>query len=526
MLNFGIDTICSGYFSKGTLYYFVESDGPIAVEADQHWLKIYEISQYSSTIWSFRVEYNDWESGSAGQTRSGNITITNTKTGQQKGVSAIQKYTNSIIAANGLDAVDYLVTATDTETPMTSIINGINVSGATMTISGLSDATITALDTDAYGNNICAVMAILPEGEGTGLSWYKVMGTSNDGQSIWQWFSIYRTARLGLPVWKDTFCELISKNAYADYEIHNDKNNEIIYKGRAYRLPSEATVKIKVNEIVQNYLRSNINFSILDEWQNTGSDFNFTIYANGSPIQSYFTWLDFSYEKPLLSVTPVSFPITGELDRRQTFVCSWLQTANTDIACRIDGNGGEILWDDEAVSGGNAGLYTFVSSGISEMPGSNEIGVYAIEHSIHINELITYKFINACNKYNLIYLNKYGGWDTLLMKGTDTMTDTWTNYQIDRAFDNTTRQFEREHYLKGIDKKIKMNTGWLTEEQSLRMDNLLESNRIYLENLEDGTIIPVIITDTSFDYKTTANQGKKAINYTINVQYSQQRRRR
>lgn len=59
-----------------------------------------------------------------------------------------------------------------------------------------------------------------------------------------------------------------------------------------------------------------------------------------------------------------------------------------------------------------------------------------------------------------------------------------------------------------------------------KMYHLLESTDVYLHNLKNDEIIPVVITDTNCEYKTYSNQGNKRFNYTINVEESKYKYRK
>ena len=72
-----------------------------------------------------------------------------------------------------------------------------------------------------------------------------------------------------------------------------------------------------------------------------------------------------------------------------------------------------------------------------------------------------------------------------------------------------------------------MNTHYLSDEEAANLSkNLVGSNMVYLHNLMDGTIRPVIITDTQVTYQTYQTNGKKMAQYKINIVESQSKIRR
>ena len=139
-----------------------------------------------------------------------------------------------------------------------------------------------------------------------------------------------------------------------------------------------------------------------------------------------------------------------------------------------------------------------------------------------------YKTISACEaRYSLYYINSYGGVDVLPFKGGgQKKTDNITSYNYSRSFRNNTTEFEEVCYLKEIKGSWLLKTGWLTTEQSLRMKELVESTCVYLYDAEEKTYTPVVMTDKKLEYKTYVNNGKKMIQYDVNVNESQSRERR
>ena len=127
----------------------------------------------------------------------------------------------------------------------------------------------------------------------------------------------------------------------------------------------------------------------------------------------------------------------------------------------------------------------------------------------------------------LYYLNSYGGWDAFVIEGTALKKDAFTTYKTDQSYNNTTLQFETNKYVQEIKTSYELNTGLLSDEQSANLaKNLLGSVKVYLQNIEEGWIKPVIITDSNATYQTYQTNGRKMCQYKINVQESQSKIRR
>lgn len=139
----------------------------------------------------------------------------------------------------------------------------------------------------------------------------------------------------------------------------------------------------------------------------------------------------------------------------------------------------------------------------------------------------TYRFVDTCARYALYYVNAYGGWDTLVMDGTDMEQDELTRHEATRVYDNNSIQNRGTvNHVNEIQKSWTLHTGYLTDEQSGRMHHLLNSVQVYLYDIESGSFLPVVLTGTSTEYKTYRNQGRRLVSYEIQARLAQDRIRR
>lgn len=133
---------------------------------------------------------------------------------------------------------------------------------------------------------------------------------------------------------------------------------------------------------------------------------------------------------------------------------------------------------------------------------------------------LTYKG-GYCGKYALIYQNAYGGWDTFLIEGTVYKTGSYAQSTYAKAYDNRTLDRETWNYANVITYSYNCTTGWLSDEESARLaKHLLPSPDMYLQDIENGTLIPVIMQAGSYKFKTYQNEGKKMVNYTFTLKES------
>ena len=132
---------------------------------------------------------------------------------------------------------------------------------------------------------------------------------------------------------------------------------------------------------------------------------------------------------------------------------------------------------------------------------------------------VTYNVVDTCAKYVLYYQNAYGGYDSLLIEGMSSEEDAVSRKTMS-DIDG------KKNYLNDISKTITLHTSWMTDEESLRMHHLLNSNLVYLHDLELNEVYPVILNNSNTQYKTYKSNGCKLVNYTIDVTLAEYRRRK
>lgn len=291
------------------------------------------------------------------------------------------------------------------------------------------------------------------------------------------------------PIWKDTYYTTAS--SAATYSIRLD--GATIFSGKAVRYPNADNLKININKVCRNYLDSDI-ATLLNNMPSTSTSITqddaqrtFQLYVGGSNVADYRFYQDYSYTQDKAntgSSIVVSNPINGH------FVPGMLKVRTTRTS--------------------NSSTSTVSTTGSA----SSSTG-------------LGYTTIVKCTPYVLYYLNSYGGWDAFVLEGNCTKRDAYTTYQTDRVFDNTTLEFETNKYVNEIKTSYELNTGLLNDEQAANLaKNLLGSIKVYLQNIEEGWVKPVIITDSNANYQTYQGNGKKMCQYKINVTESQSKIRR
>lgn len=136
---------------------------------------------------------------------------------------------------------------------------------------------------------------------------------------------------------------------------------------------------------------------------------------------------------------------------------------------------------------------------------------------------IIFNIIPPCRiRYVLYYVNKLGGLDTLVMKGEYSESDTFDRTQINTNYDRSLPyNFQYKTILHTDKKTVTLNTGYLNNEQSSRMDHILCSPKMWLHDIKTGLIHAAYLDSTSFSINRHPVFGNKLNNYGIQVTIAQ-----
>lgn len=296
-------------------------------------------------------------------------------------------------------------------------------------------------------------------------------------------------------------CEDITYSENTDkveYLIMDQEYQGLKYTGCAHKYPDSEEVVIQLNDILSDSLRNNISFNEgmqkMDGYMKKFGIQNQKT-GDGKIIYAYKAW-----ERPKWPL--LNDPISNVIDPRQYLFINYLDAYNDLILYKneeqIDGLGlkcgsayvvpradvvcGEDVWYDIKTSNGE---------------------VVAVQN---------YVYKSTDKNYALYYVNAYGGWDSLGIRGNVVQTD---NIQS-QTYKNKTNG--KVKYLNTITPSWQLYTDSMND--GSQMHHLLESTQVYLHNLETDEIIPVVITDSTCTYKTYSNQGNARFNYVINVEAS------
>ena len=288
---------------------------------------------------------------------------------------------------------------------------------------------------------------------------------------------------MAIPIWKDTYYTFNTIYSSVVYAIKLD--GAVIFNGKAYKSPNKSDITININKICQNYLRTNIEpvlQSYIDngEWPENnlldGIVYTFSLVdSEDNVLENYDFINDWSYERMEVGYGTLDAPINGHYTPRML-----------RLSTRFEG----------------------VDS------------VYLDNDSDKYN-------IVGCGDYAVYYQNLYGGFDSLLLESVkSTVKDNYTTHLYNKSFNNTTIAFEEGRYIAEIRTMYDLGTGLLTDEEAeILTKHLLSSNNVYLHDLVNDKIFPVLISNKEGVYKTKENQ-KGPVAYRIQFTASQSKIRK
>lgn len=272
------------------------------------------------------------------------------------------------------------------------------------------------------------------------------------------------------PIWQDI--EYTSSDEVLSYYITYE--GDIIFNGRAYRKPDAGSLVININRICQNYLSNNLpeeftGITGYTTYQNTDAVGDFYLYnSNGTLLESYRLSYDWSYDSATTG-TPV----------------------NSHYAF------GQFIMSSTKTSTG----YT---------------------NNLRISNNTTY-----CGDYAIYYLDSFGCWRSFLFEGNCKKSDNYVQFEYNKAFNNTTIQFEQGRYINEINTVYELSTGWLKDDEAENFArNVVGTNVAYLHNLKTNKIFPVLVDESGVEYKKYNTNGRHMVEYTINVKESQNKIRK
>lgn len=339
---------------------------------------------------------------------------------------------------------------------------------------------------------------------------------------------------MAVPIWKDYFVQV---SGY--YRIVENSTGQVIYEGRSVAKPGETIAQVRINDVCADYLEnvlpylsqaefSQINIPVIFQVQMRVADVGGFRWVDIISVQFMNDWsYDYDYDPAIMGM---SFPINGHIDSRMPIV--WTGLDVTQVTATIfftDGTSSQVIIPIAISNDFNADFNADFSRSVRSA--GSGTAVFLPDAWDNIDRIVvghsTFKVVTGCAKYALYYVNAHGGWDCFLIEGNTLEADSLKRYTREVIYNNRDIQNRGIHnFANEITKGFTFHTGWLTGDQGERMHHLINSTDVYLYDIANEQMIPVIIPSTSCEYKTYKNQGNRLVDYTIQVQVAQNRVRR
>ena len=336
------------------------------------------------------------------------------------------------------------------------------------------------------------------------------------------------------PIWKDYYHNFGNYGPYFRFRIREAIGNSVIFDGRIYRQPGESDFLARINDICADWLEHTL--PTLDQAELTPVTLPVTFNIYSMPADTLVGTVrfynDWSYD-PNFDYTTMGLghPINGRVDARQWIPFSVIDAADVTMEITYtDGTVQTVTIPIAHLADFNSDFNAdFAKSLVLAGSGSAFFDLSQWDDVDHIilNGTARYDVVTECARYALYYLNAYGGWDTFLVEGNGKQQDDLTRHTIAVRYNNNDNPARGlRDYAIELDRSITLHTGYLSDEESLRMHHLLNSPDVYLWDFSEETMTPVVLTGTPTEYKTYKNNGRRMVDYTITARIAKQMERR
>lgn len=315
-------------------------------------------------------------------------------------------------------------------------------------------------------------------------------------------------------LWKD--CEVVLDDDDVTFRILDEYYDEF-YTGRCQKRPDGDSNWFFINKIVQDYvymeeipdlLNGTTNYQ---EHQNGYRHFRLDTPDTVGAMKGYYFKYDWSYTEDspfILSESIIPYVVEGQKNL-VTYCNLSYSNPQTDTITWITPNG--------AVNTGFQAQAEEYATKVVTMASNADYYVLGGQR---------YEVISPCRaKYVLYYLSPKGGWCWFPIMGKVNASDKLTTFTLTKNYDNTKMQFGKTRYTVDISTDYELSTGFLTESQSLRMWEILESNMCYLHDMEKDVIFPVLMKQDTVEKKKYQRGQQKMLSYNFTVETSQGRMR-
>lgn len=347
-------------------------------------------------------------------------------------------------------------------------------------------------------------------------------------------------AKVTTPIWRDIYVDLGVASAIPFRVRANSIAGDIIYQGRCNPLPGGGNCTVRINDIAADYLTHTVPTLGAAAFSALTFPMNFYVETYSGGLWSllsdwYEVLMDWSFNPAYdVNVDGLSFPIDGALSPLQYVLFTAYDVADvTATFTYTDGTTDTQTISLSVTADFDASFnHDFARSLRASGSGTAAFRLADYENgktikSVNING-VDFDVLNDCDyRYVLYYLNQYGGWDSLLVRGISTRADALERSTVDYDYDNRgVMNRGRKDYAVDITRKYTLRTHLLTDAQAERMPNLLESTDVYLHDTLTGEIRPAVLTGNDVAFQSFRGNGGAFPQYTIEAEIAQEFERR
>lgn len=316
------------------------------------------------------------------------------------------------------------------------------------------------------------------------------------------------------PIWQDWEENIPIRNyKYVDYKYVDADTDEVYFSGRAIVMNEQFA--IHPSYILRNVIKEKLSI-YSTEPQDNNYYVNACLQYSVDEGETWELWKiyrvynDWSYKHNYNNAF-ASDPILDYLDYRQWFIFSF-KSLFGDLSPYFD-----CIYEEDNQTIDSLRVQDQMKTIISQNLKSihNDVAVTYIKDSKPITRTFNVRCTNS--DYAVYFKNSMGGFDSMLFSSASSEQGTITDNEYTSMAQNLSGQFQNTQFQKDIQRFWQLKTCWLNDAQSAKMKGLLTSTMAWLHNLNDNTIIPINMKDSSYQIKTRKNQGNKVYNYTIKV---------
>lgn len=302
------------------------------------------------------------------------------------------------------------------------------------------------------------------------------------------------------PIWKDYYLTIAPDASGVPFTV-TDRNTSVdVYEGRAFQKPSGGSIRLRINDIAADCFHRHF-FPADNEVDDPRARIGIE-YGSGTVVTAEFSQ-DWSYDENFVDTDWLNRPIGNFIAEGQLLPITTLGTSKSGT---LYYGGGSTTFS----AGGYATTYVDLSN-------------YASVKGVRLGAGSDY-LKAVCARWVVYYINQYGGWDWCVLRGGVTEGDNVTRYTTDKVYDNSVPGVQErgvDNYASDVVHTYVMRTGALDEQASGRIKHLATTSNAFLHDLENDTIVPIVITTNSMQY----TRNGRMTQYEITAQLAQQRRR-